>query len=117
MNRYFVGIAGGSGSGKSTLAYNLQSRYPPRIGVLELDDFQKTNELLSLLEGMPNRDHPSSVDFDSLISSINLLKNGEPVSLMTKSLRLNPGYAKGGWRIPYTVMPKEIMLIEGYCAL
>ena len=68
MGRYFFGIAGGSGSGKTTLAYNLQKKYPSKIEVLEVDDFQKSSKNLPLLDGMPNRDHPDSVYFNKLIS-------------------------------------------------
>lgn len=111
-----IGIAGGTGSGKSTLAYGLQDMFPEFIQVVHFDDYQKKQELLPKLQGISNWDHPNSINMDQLLEDIQKLKNWEEVVVMTKSEKHNPEYNKKG-RIPYTLKPRNFLIVEGYMAL
>ncbi len=111
-----VGIAGGSGCGKSTLAYGLQNDFPKKIEVVHFDDYQKKREEVPIYEGMSNWDHPQAINFDKLLEDLRNLKEGKEVDVLTKSEKYNPDYEEKG-RIPFTLKPKPLILIEGYMIL
>jgi len=113
---YLIGIAGGSGSGKSTLAYGLQDQFPDLIEVVHFDDYHKMKEHVPVHHGMRNWDHPEAIEFEGLLKDLNLLKSGQDVKVMTKSVKHNPDYGKRG-RIPYIMKAKKIVIVEGYMAL
>ena len=112
-----IGIAGGSGSVKSTLAYSLQDRLPNLIEVVHFDDYQKSSEQIHYFNNMRNWDCPEAIDFDKLLSDLDLLKSGKDVEIMTKSERHNPRYIKDWKRVSYTMRAKELIIIEGYMSL
>ncbi len=116
MKPIFVGIAGGSGSGKSTLGFGLMDMFPNDIGLLQLDDYQRKREELSMVDGLPNWDDPAAINFTRLLEDINALEKGETINVQTKSERFNPEYKEKG-RISFMIAPKRIMLLEGYLAL
>lgn len=112
-----VGIAGGSGSGKTTLAIGLYKKYPKKISLLHLDDYFKELEEVPTVDGMLNWDDPRVIRFDDLYKDIVSLMHNQAVTIMTKSELYNPGYdQKLGNKIPYTVEPRPVILVEGYLA-
>jgi uridine kinase len=112
----FIGIAGGSGAGKSTLAEGLQDMYPELIEIVHFDDYQKKSDEIELLHGMKNWDHPNAIHFDQLLIDLQTLRDGNAVTIMTKNRKVNPEYEKRG-RIEHTIIPKELIIVEGYMAL
>lgn len=113
---YLIGIAGGSGSGKSTLAYGLQEKFPDIIEVVHFDDYQKVKEHVPIHHEMKNWDHPQAINFEGLLRDLKLLKNGQDVTIMTKSAKHNPEYEQNG-RIFHVMKAKKIVIVEGYMAL
>jgi uridine kinase len=112
----FIGIAGGTGAGKSTVCYGLVDKYPEKMTIVHLDDYHKKKETIPHLHGMPNWDHPDAIDFQKLLNDLSSLKKGEKIIVQTKNERFNPR-AKEIGRIPMEILPKPIILVEGYLAL
>lgn len=113
-----VGIAGGSGTGKSTLAYALRDKYPDKIAILRFDDYQMEDERNApMLEGFRNWDHPDCVDWEALLENLQSLENGDSITIPTWGSRENPDYKITNVRIPITIDPKPVILIEGYLVL
>lgn len=114
-----IGIAGGSGSGKSTVSYKLVDTYPDTFEVLNLDDYQKfkSESDLPRVDGMINWDHPGIFRWTDLLADIKTLQKGLPVTIKTWSHRSNPNYFKHGKMIPRTMIPRKILIIDGYFAL
>ena len=119
MPRSLVGIAGGSGSGKSALAVALCREYPQNFALVHVDDyFKKPEEVPPAPIGGPNWDHPHAVRFEGLYWDLRALLDGKPVVVQTKSELYHPAYdPKLKNRIPYTIEPKPVVLLEGYLAL
>lgn len=68
-----IGIGGVSKSGKSTLAANIEKsliKMKKSVAVFSQDDFVKSKTALTLIEGIPDSERPSSVKWDSLTSKI-----------------------------------------------
>lgn len=105
-------IAGGSGSGKTTLAEALAARHPT-LTLIHLDDYQKTKEQVSKVDGRRNWDEPDAVDFTSLIHDLEALQRGEAVEVL--------GWSRtGGREAPrerLTIVPGASLILEGYLAL
>lgn len=112
---FFVGIAGGSGSGKSTLAVALAKQYPDRIAIVHLDDYETPKSSIPMLDGFLNREHPDAIDFDALHRDLHALRNGEVITVRTKSELYNPDYTlERNNKIEYIIEPKPIIIVEGY---
>ena len=116
MNHFLIGIAGGSGCGKSTLSYGLKDKYPDLIEVVHFDDYQKEEVNIPFFEEMRNWDHPDAINFQQLYQDLLQLKEDKEVKVMTKSSILNPTYEEKG-RIQHILIPKKIIIVEGYLAL
>ena len=114
-----VAIAGGSGSGKSSVSYALVDTDPNTFEVLNLDDYQKVGyaDDVPVVDGMRNWDHPDAIDWDMLRRDIGLLRAGHEVHLDTWAHRSNPDFATTRLRVPRVVVPKPIIIVEGYLAL
>lgn len=119
MNKVLmIGIAGGSGSGKSTVAIRLCKKYPEKVAVVHVDDYFKRKQEVPLLEGFTNWDHPDAVNFERIFKDLILLKNGQSVTILTKSELYNPDYRQSlNNKIEYCIEPKPIIILEGYLAL
>ena len=114
-----IGIGGGSGSGKSTVSHMIAEENPELFEVINLDDYQKlpTDPGLPMFNDMINWDHPDVIRWDDLISDIELLKNGQPVTIKVWTEKFNPYYHKTGIMVPRTINPKPTMIVDGYLAL
>lgn len=119
MQTKLIGIAGGSGAGKSTVCYYLVDNYPDQFEVVNLDDYQKkkTESDLPMINGNINWDHPDIIDWNKLLADLRRLLDGGEVTLEVWSHRSNPDYASHGNMLPRTIMPKPVILVEGYLAL
>ncbi len=105
-----IGIAGGTGSGKTTVVRKIREKMPDAtVAVLSQDSYYRDNKHLPLEERLEiNFDHPSSIEFDLLISHINELKKGnsieEPIYsylTCTRSDETN------------TIEPHDVLIVEG----
>lgn len=125
MPSKLIAIAGGTGAGKSTVAYALADKYPDKISIVHLDDYQWHGENRSKVpvhNGIRNWDHPDAIDWEALISDLKKLKAGESITIQSKSERLVPRKKKESDevptpRLPMTVKPKPIIILEGYLSL
>lgn len=118
MKPFMVGIAGGSGTGKSTLAYTLRDKYPEKIAILRFDDYQMEDERsVPVFGGFRNWDHPDCIEFEKLLKDLQGLKNGSSIIVRTWGSRENPDYKITGVRLPITIEPKSVILVEGYLVL
>ncbi len=111
------GISGGSGSGKSTVAIALCRKYPDVYTLLQIDDYFKKEEFVPSMHGKLNWDHPDATNFDALYQDLQTLLHGEPITIRTKSELYHPEYRKELHnKIHYTIVPKEVILVEGFMA-
>ncbi|MCX5773802.1 MAG: uridine kinase [Fusobacteria bacterium] len=106
----FIGIAGGTASGKTTVVEKIMDRFKNEsVECLELDAYYKDFSHLSPSErDHLNFDHPQSIDFDLLISHIQLLKEGnkieKPIYDFGTHLRTSQ---------TVTITPRKIVIVEG----
>lgn len=114
---YVIGLAGGSGAGKSAVAYALRDRYPEQITILHLDDYHREREDCPKQSGMMNWDHPDAIDFTQLISDLATLRMGKSITVQTKNERDNSDYTRTRARVPLTIAPKPVVILEGFLAL
>ena len=118
MDIKMIGIAGGSGSGKSTAAISLCRKHPDSYAVVHLDDYFKKKEDAVMAGDVVNWDHPDSLLLDDLYADLAALKEGRPVTVMTKSELYHPEYDYGlKNRKEYTIEPKPVIIVEGYLVL
>jgi len=121
----FIAIAGGTGAGKSTVAFALQDKYPERIGIIHLDDWQKHGErrvAVPVLDGVQNWDHPNAIEWNELIGDLKKLQAGKTVSIQSKNERLVKETERQVQeqitpRLPLEIKPKTVMILEGYLSL
>jgi len=109
-----IGIGGGSGSGKTTVCQALAASYPDQFEVLGLDNYQKAmnDPTIPRVDGMINWDHPSVVLWEDLRRDVLALKRGSKVRTMTWTHR-----SVAGVKEPRTLLPKPVVIVEGYLAL
>lgn len=114
---YIVALAGCSGAGKTTLAWALQDHFGPQCCLLQLDDYFKPGAQVPMLGSFKNWDHPDALYLDAFAVDAQALANGKAVQVLTKNKRLNPNHDAHNNKIPVTVKPAEIVVLEGYLAL
>jgi uridine kinase len=105
-----IGISGCSGSGKSTLINGLLKRFAPGdISVISQDNYYIPRELqVTDREGVKNFDLPGSIDHRRMVSDLQNLMSGKPVSL--EIYRFNN---RGSEPARITIPPARIIIIEG----
>jgi uridine kinase len=110
-----IGIAGGSGAGKSSVARALVAGDPERFERLCIDDYHKlrSDPDLPMVGDIVNWDHPDIIRWDRLLSDIDSLKRGKPITIDVKG----PNYAETLKRVPRTISPKPVLIVEGYMTL
>lgn len=113
-----IGISGGSGSGKSSLAISLLKKHPNECAILHIDDYFKKKEDAPKVGNFTDWDHPDSVRFDDLYRDLLALKEGRPVTILTKSELYHPDYdPKLRNKIEYVVEPRQTVIVEGHLVL
>lgn len=118
MDTCILGVAGGSGSGKSTLAVALCKKYPHIFALLHLDDYYKKKEEVPLHRGFTNWEHPEALRFEDVVRDITALKEGKPITFLTKGELYNPNFDVNlRNKIEHTLEPKPILILEGFLAL
>jgi len=111
-----IGIAGGSGSGKTTFAHKVLNKSREEIAMLSLDSYYLPLELMPTeyftSSGSPNFDHPSAFDWELLKTHLQLLKNGESISVPIYDFRTNSRTEE-----TTCLSPAPVMLFEGIFSL
>jgi len=110
-------IAGGSGAGKTTLAQGIESALGGKVGVLHLDDYQKTREHVPVTpSGRRNYDHPDAVDFLAFAGDLLALRAGRDVTVTRREKRktIDAGVSAGA---KIVVPARPLVIVEGYLAL
>lgn len=108
-----IGIAGGSGSGKTTIAEKLKARFGEDISVLTHDSYYKRTDGLTQEErAVLNYDCPDSLETDLMVSHINALKRGEPISCPIYDFTVHNRSSEV--RIVY---PTKVLLLDGILVL
>lgn len=118
MKSFVLGLAGGSGVGKSTLAFGLQDEFgEDNVLIFHIDDYFKPKELVPIVDGVSNFDHPDALYVDKIAKDLKMLIAGRPVTIMTKSPRHNPDFLKTKQRIPVEFPSKPLIVVEGFLTL
>ncbi|WP_422860362.1 uridine kinase [Flagellimonas sp. S174] len=109
-----IGIAGGTGCGKTTVVNQIVEELPKNeVGVISQDSYYNDLAHMSKEErGQVNFDHPNSIDFDLLISHLELLREGQsiekPIYSFVEETRLDE---------TITVHPRKVIIVEGILVL
>ncbi len=87
---YTVGIVGGSASGKTTFVKSLSDLLPKgKFQIISQDDYYNDLSHLTREERKAvNFDHPDALDFDLLVSHIQLLKAGKAIEQPTYDFKI-----------------------------
>lgn len=111
---YLIGIAGGTGSGKTHFVQMIVAEVGgDRCAIIQQDDYYHDLSHLSFIEREKvNFDHPSSVDFELLVSHLRKLKNGQEVHLPVYDFSTHTRKAK-----IVSILPKPVILVEGIFVL
>lgn len=115
MNKpLIIGIAGGTGSGKSTVASSIFKSLPEKnISILEQDAYYKDQSNIPFEKRVnTNYDHPLAFDTDLLIQHIEALNNNIQIE---KPIYDFENHTRKSETI--TVIPKEILIVEGIMVL
>ncbi len=109
-----IGITGGSGSGKTTVVNKIIQSFPNKsVALIPQDAYYYDNGHLSPEEKLKiNFDHPSSIEFDLLISDLEKLKLGETINQPIYSYVT---CARNKESIP--IEPKRVIIVEGILIL
>lgn len=107
MRPLLVGIAGPPCAGKSTLCIAL-SKERSDITHVSMEDFYKDTESVPFYKGHKNLDSPKSIEFITLETTLNRLRDGKEISV--------PIYSKNnsmqiGTKI---VRPSKVLLVDGF---
>ena len=114
LSMLIIGIAGGTGCGKTTVVNQIVEELPENeVGVISQDSYYNDLSHMSKEErGQVNFDHPNSIDFDLLISHLELLRQGKtiekPIYSFVEETRLDE---------TISVSPRKVMIVEGILVL
>lgn len=109
-----VGISGASGSGKTQLAHTLFKELTEEFGEdaigIICEDYYYHDQAEKSMEDRitTNYDHPESLDHDLLVKHLNMLLNGESVSLPQYDYTM---HTRSTDMIP--MAPKRVIVVEG----
>ncbi len=85
--------------------------------LVHLDDYFKKAKDAPRVGEQLFWDHPDSLRFDDLHKDLLALKEGRPITVMTRSELYNPEYRKElKNKLEYTILPKSVIIVEGYLA-
>jgi uridine kinase len=109
-----IGIAGGSGSGKTTVVNKIIQDLPKNsVSIISQDAYYWDNGHLSPEEKKQiNFDHPDSIEWDLLISHLDLLISGHAIDMPIYSY---VACARAKETIP--IQPKRVIIVEGILIL
>jgi uridine kinase len=109
-----IGIAGGTGSGKTTVVREVVNSLPQgEVAIISQDSYYKDQSNLPLEERQKiNFDHPDSIEFDLLVSHLNLLRQGktikQPIYSYLTCTRADEAIA---------IAPRHVVIVEGILCL
>lgn len=109
-----IGIAGGSGSGKTTVVKKIIAALPEEaVAVIPQDAFYYDNGHLSQEEKLKiNFDHPNSIEWNLLNSSLDALKSGKSIKMPIYNY-VTCARAKE----TILVNPRQVIIVEGILIL
>ena len=109
-----VGIAGGTGSGKTTVVRKIIERLPKdEVAVLSQDSYYKDNSHLPLEERRKlNFDHPNAIEFDLLVSHLQMLREGKTIHQPVYSYITSTRSSE-----TILVKPRDVIIVEGILVL
>ncbi len=109
-----IGIAGGTGSGKTTVVQQIVQELPENeVCIISQDSYYKDTSHLNFEERTKiNFDHPNSIDFELLVSHLQLLREGKSFEQPVYSFIEHN-------RTGETVLthPKLVIIVEGILIL
>lgn len=106
MKPFLVGVAGPSGAGKSTVTRLIEAKNH-NVLTVNLDNYFNDIDGFPKMNGVPNWDLPSNINYELLLENLRDLKQGKS----TKIPSLNKATSE---RIYKVVEPKEVILVEGF---
>lgn len=109
-----IGIAGGTGCGKTTVVQQIVEQLPEgEVVVVSQDSYYKDLSHLSREKrGQVNFDHPSSIDFELMISHLKTLKRGSAIAMPVYSFVEETRMQETLW-----ITPKKVVIVEGILVL
>ena len=112
--RKIILIGGGSASGKTFVLRKVLEKIPAdKITVISIDDYYKDFSVLPMEErAKVNFDHPKAFDWKLMNEQIKALKNGQTIEKPVYDFTIHGRSPK-----TETVVPKELIVIEGIMAL
>ena len=107
---YTVGIVGGSASGKTTFVKSLSDLLPRgKFQIISQDDYYNDLSHLTREERKSvNFDHPDALDFDLLVSHIQLLKAGKAIKQPTYDFKIETRASQ-----TIRIEPTPLLILEG----
>ncbi len=107
---HILGVAGGSGSGKTYFAQALAAKLGnDQCTIISQDNFYfDQSKRFDFDGGSVNFDHPSSIDFELLASSIRQLKTGVRTEIPVYDFVTHSRQAKA---LP--IEPKSVIIVDG----
>lgn len=112
--RKIILIGGGSASGKTYVLRKVLEKIPAeKITVVSIDDYYKDFSVLPMEERAKiNFDHPKAFDWKLMNEQLKALKNGQTIEKPKYDFTIH-----GRSKETETVVPKELIIIEGIMAL
>ncbi|MES2964779.1 MAG: uridine kinase [Bdellovibrionota bacterium] len=107
---YILGVAGGSGSGKTYFAQALAARLgDAHCSIISQDNFYiDQSKRFDFDGGSVNFDHPSSIDFERLASTLRQLKAGSRSEIPVYDFKTHSRLAR-----TIAVEPKALIIVDG----
>jgi len=104
-----IGVSGGSGSGKTSFVSALKEKLGDSVCFISFDNYYKPRELQQIdSNGVKNFDLPNSMDIESFLEDLALLKAGAIIN--KKEYTFNNANIEPEI---ITIQPKEVIIVEG----